>query len=109
MESFAPAFILLLPSAPLVLVYVVGAIFALVKLRTWPKAATFALIGFLGDLVAQLMHAGSLLMTLPAYRGTLTIAELGSRLAAINLLATVLTVAATVMLLIAIFTDRETK
>jgi hypothetical protein len=46
-------------------------------------------------------------MTLPAYRGDMPVRELAIWLATINYLATFLTVAAMVLLIVAIFTDRE--
>jgi hypothetical protein len=107
MDSQLAAFFLLLPSAPLVLVYAIGIIVALLKMGLHRKASAFALAGFAGLLLSTLIRASGNLMTLPAYRGGLSITELGSRLAAINYLATALTVAAMVLLILAIFTGRE--
>jgi hypothetical protein len=107
MEPLPAALVLLLPAAPLALVYAAGIIVALLMMGTYRKASAYALTGFVGLLLATLIRAAATLMTLPEYRGGLSIVELGSRLAAINYLATALTVAAVVFLMVAIFTDRE--
>jgi hypothetical protein len=106
MESPA-ALLLLLPSAPLVLVYAAGIIVALLKIGDYGKASGFALTGFVGLLLATLIRAASTLMTLPEYRGNMPIRELAIQLATLNYLATFLTVAAMVLLMVAIFTGRE--
>jgi formate hydrogenlyase subunit 3/multisubunit Na+/H+ antiporter MnhD subunit len=107
MESLPAAFFLLLPAAPLVLVYAAGIIVALLKKADYPMASAFALTGFSGLLMGTLIRGTATLMTLPEYRGDMSITELGIQLAAINFLATFLTVAATVFLIVAIFTGRE--
>ncbi len=107
MESWLAAFFLLLPSAPLVLVYVAGIILALLKMGDCRKASAFALAGFVGLLLGALIRAASLVMALPQYRGDMPVRELGVRLAWTNYMATFLTAAAMVLLIVAIFTDRE--
>jgi hypothetical protein len=106
-SSLPAALFLLLPAAPLVLVYAVGIILALLMMGTYRKASAFALTGFVGLLLATLIRAAGTLMTLPEYRGDMPVRELATRLAAINYLATFVVVAATVFLMVAIFTDRE--
>jgi hypothetical protein len=107
MESLPAALFLLLPSAPLVVVYAAGIIVASVNMGDYRKASVFALTGFVGLLLGALIRAGGTLMTLPEYRGDMPVRELAIRLAAINYLATFLTIVATVLLMVAIFTDRE--
>jgi hypothetical protein len=108
MESPA-ALLLLLPAAPLMLAYAAGIIVALVHIGDYPKASAFALAGFVGLLFSALVRAAGTLMTLPEYRGSMTVRELATQLAAINYLATFLAVAAMVLLMLAIFTDRERR
>jgi formate hydrogenlyase subunit 3/multisubunit Na+/H+ antiporter MnhD subunit len=107
MESLTATLLVLLPSAPLVLVYVVGIILALVNMEGYRRASAFALTGFVGLLLGALIRAAGILMTLPPYRGDRPISELAIWIAAVNYLATFLTVAAMVFLMVAIFTDRE--
>jgi hypothetical protein len=107
MESLPAAFFLLLPSAPLVLVYATGIIVALLKMGKYRNASAFALTGFVGLLLGALIRAAGTLMTLPEYRGDMPVMQLAIRLAATNYLATLLTVAAMVLLMVAIFTERE--
>ncbi len=109
MDSLLPAFLLLLPSLPLTIVYLVGIIFSSTKIGLYRRAAAMGLTGFIGLLLGQMVHAGGTLMTLPAYRGEMPIRELGIRLAAINLAGTMLTLAGTILLLLALFADRDTK
>jgi formate hydrogenlyase subunit 3/multisubunit Na+/H+ antiporter MnhD subunit len=92
-----------------VLVYAAGIIVALLKRGDYPMASAFALTGFGGLLLGALIRAVATLMTLPEYRGDMSLRELGIQLAAINFLATFLTVAATVFLIVAIFTGRECR
>jgi uncharacterized protein YebE (UPF0316 family) len=108
MESLPPAaFFLLLPLAPLVLVYVVGIALALLNMGDYRKASAFALTGFAGLLLGALIRAAATLMTLPEYRGDMPVRELATRLAVTNYMATFLTAAAMVFLIVAIFIDRE--
>jgi hypothetical protein len=107
MESLPAALLLLLPSAPLVLVYAAGILVALVRIGDYRKTSAFALTGFVGLLLGALIRAAGTLMTLPEYRGDMPVRELGLRLTAINYIATLLTVAAMIFLIVAIFTDRE--
>jgi uncharacterized membrane protein len=100
---------MLLPSMPLVIVYLVGIIFSATKMRLHRKAAALAMAGFGALLLSILVHASGTLMTLPAYRGSLSLSELGVRLAVINLAGVVLTLAGTIILLLAIFADRDRK
>ena len=106
-SSAAARFFLLLPSMPLVLVYLVGIIFSATKMRLYRKAAALALAGFGALLLSTLVHASGTLMTLPAYRDNLSLSELGTRLAMINLAGVVLTLAGTIILLLAIFAGRD--
>jgi hypothetical protein len=71
------------------------------------KASTFALTGFVGLLLTVLIRGTATLMTLPEFRGNMPVNELSIRIGTINILATLLTVAAMVLLMVAIFTDRE--
>jgi hypothetical protein len=57
MESLPAALFLLLPSAPLVLVYAAGIIVALPKMGDHRKASAFALTGFLGLLLGTRIRA----------------------------------------------------
>ena len=107
MESLPAALLLLLPSAPLVLVYAAGILVALVRIGDYRKASALALTGFVGLLVGTLIRAAGTLMTLPEYRGDMPVRELAMRLTATNYIATLLTVAAMIFLIVAIFTDRE--
>jgi hypothetical protein len=106
-ESLPPEFRLLLPLAPLVLVYAAGIIVALVNMESHRKASAFALTGFVGLLLGALIRAAGTLKTLPEYRGDMPVTELAVRLVAMNYVATFLTVAAMVFLIVAIFIDRE--
>jgi hypothetical protein len=65
--------------------------------------------GFGGLLLGQLLRIGGTLMTLPAYRGSTPIHELGTRLALINLVGTTVILGGTIVLLLAIFADRDKR
>src|SRR3954471_15726196 len=96
MESSAAAsFVVLLPSLPLMVVYLVGIIFSATKMRLYRKAAVLAVVGFGALLLSTLVHAGGTLMTLPAYRSGMALSELAVRLALINLATVVLTLGGT--------------
>lgn len=101
------AFFMLLPATPIVLVYLAGIIVALINANRHRKPAMFALAGFIALLVAAIIRAGSTVMTLPGYRGDLSIRDLGMRLAAINMVATAVTIGGTILILVAIFAGRE--
>jgi formate hydrogenlyase subunit 3/multisubunit Na+/H+ antiporter MnhD subunit len=108
MGSLPPAaFILLVPLAPLVLVYLAGIALALLNMGDYRKASAFALTGFVGLLLGAVIRAAATLMTLPQFRGDMPASELGIRLAVTNYTATFLTAAAMVFLIVAIFIDRE--
>jgi hypothetical protein len=107
MDSSTAALFLLLPSVPLVLVYAAGIIAALLNMVAYRKASTFALTGFIGLLLTVLIRGTATLMTLPEFHGNMPINELSIRIGTINILATLLTVAAMVLLIVAIFTDRD--
>jgi hypothetical protein len=84
-----------------------GITVALVNIGDYRKASALALTGFIGLLLSALVRASSTLVTLPEYRGNMPVTELAVRLAAINYIATFLTVIAMVFLIVAIFVDRE--
>jgi formate hydrogenlyase subunit 3/multisubunit Na+/H+ antiporter MnhD subunit len=109
MESNTAALFMLLPSAPIVLVYLAGIIVALVNASRYRKPAMYALAGFIALLLAAMVRAAATVLTLPEYRGNLSIQELGVRLASINLGASALTIAGTVLVLLAVFADRSEK
>ena len=108
-SSAAASFLLILPSLPLMLVYLVGIIFSATKVRLYRRAAVLALVGFGSLLLSTLVHASATLMTLPAYRGSMALSELGVRLALINLVTVVLTLGGTILVLLAIFADRDKR
>jgi hypothetical protein len=89
------------------LAYVAGIILALVNMGDYRQASAFALTGFVGLLLGALIRAAGPLMTLPQYRGDMPASELAIRLTVTNYMATFLTAAAMVLLIAAIFTDRE--
>jgi hypothetical protein len=60
-------------------------------------------------LAGQLIHASSNLTVLPAYRRSMPMRDLASRLATLNLAATMLILAGTILLMVAIFSDRDRK
>ena len=109
MDSMLPAFLLLLPAVPMVLVYLVGIIFSTAKLGAYHRAAMLGLTGFGALLIGQLVRASGTLLTLPQNRGTMTVAELGARLGSINLVGTMLALAGTILVMLAIFADRNQK
>ena len=109
MDSLLPAFFLLLPSLPLVIVYIVGIVISATKMGSYRKVAVLAMVGFGGLLLGQLIRSGGSLMTLPAYRGSTPIHELGARLALINLAGTTVILGGTIVLLLAVFADRGKK
>ncbi len=109
MSSTMQALTLLMPSVPLLVVYLIGIIFSAFKLAQYRRAATLGIGGFGFLLVGRAVSAGGNLMTLPAYRGSMPIAELAGRIAMLNLLATVLVLAGTILLMLAIFADRDRK
>jgi len=108
-SSAAASFLVLLPSLPLMLVYLVGIIFSATRMRLYRKAAVLAVVGFGAMLLSSLVHASGTLMTLPAYRGGMALSELGVRLALINLVTVVLTLGGTIIVLLAIFAGRDGK
>jgi hypothetical protein len=109
MDSLLPTLFLLLPSLPLVIVYIVGIVISATKMVSYRKAAALAMAGFGGLLLGQLIRIGGTLMTLPAYRGSTPIHELGARLALISLVGTMVILGGTIVLLLAIFADRDKK
>ncbi len=109
MASSMQIFALLLPSFPLIAIYLVGVIFSSSKLGECRKAALLAMTGFGILLLGQLIRTGSNLMVLPAYRDSMSSPELANRLTALSLLGMFVTVAGTIFVLIAIFADRDKK
>ena len=106
MESTA-VFTVLLPWGPLLLVYAAGIIVSLVTIGTHRKVSAFALTGFVGLLLSALIRAATTLMLLPQYRGNTPIQQFAIWLSITGLIATLLTVAAMVFLIVAIFIDRR--
>ena len=100
---------ILAPSVPSVLVYLIGAVLAVIKLPVHRQSSACALTGFVLLLLGRCVGSYSTLMTLPSFRGQLTIAQLAPRIALLNLLVTFLTVAGMVFILLAIFSDREPR
>jgi hypothetical protein len=109
MDSLPPAFFLLLPYLPLVIVYVVGIVISSTNLRRHRRAAALGMAGFGGLLLGQLIRVSATVMTLPAYRGSTPIHELSTRLTLINIVGTLAIVAGTIVLLLAIFAGRDKK
>jgi hypothetical protein len=109
MQSSMQAFALLLPSLPLFAVYLVGLIYSSTKLGQCRRVATLGMTGFALLLAARIVSTGGNLMTLPQYRGSMTIQELTGRLAMLNLVATLLILAGTIVLIVALFADRDKK
>lgn len=109
MESSMQALAALFPAVPLLAVYLVGVIFSSSKMGPHRRAATLGMTGFGCLLIARMIGAGGTLMLLPAYRGSTPLTQLTGRLATINLAATLLSVGGTIVLMIALFVDREKK
>jgi hypothetical protein len=102
-------FALLLPSLPLLAVYLVGIIYSSTKVAECRRVATLGITGFALLLVGRAVSAGGNLMTLPQYRGSMSIQELTGRLTMLNLVATLLVLTGTIVLMVALFTDRDEK
>lgn len=109
MDSLQPAFFLILPSLPIMIVYIVGIILSATKLGRYRPAATLAMSGFACLLVGQLIRIASTLMTLPAFRGSTSMHELSTRLTIFNLIATAIVLGGTILLLLAIFAGRDRR
>jgi hypothetical protein len=100
-------FSLFIPSGCLAIVYVVGLVISATKMGLYRKAAGLAVGGFATMLVGQLARIAATVMTLPSFRGSTSIRDLGFRLTVINLTATALILAGTILLLLAIFAGRS--
>jgi hypothetical protein len=98
--------VVLLPSLPLVAIYLVGLILSSTKLRLYRRAATLGMVGFGLLLLAQLIRASNSLMTLPDFRGSMSARELGMRFAVTGWVSTALALTGMILLLLAIFADR---
>src|SRR5262245_55278603 len=109
MDSLLPAFSMLLPSVPLVIVHVIGIIISATKMGQYRKAAALGMAGFSGLLLAQLIRAAGPLRTLPAYRDSMSVRELSTWFMITGLITTVLTLGGIILLLLAIFADRNKK
>lgn len=109
MDSMMPAFLMMLPAIPLALVYLIGIVFSAAKLSVYHRAAMLGITGFGALLLGQLVRAGGTLLTLPQNRGTMPVTELARRLASISLVGALLTLAGTILVLLAIFADRDKK
>jgi hypothetical protein len=107
MNSLPSALVVLLPSLPLIIVYLVGIILSSTKLRLYRKAAALGVAGFGCLLLGQLVRLGSTLVTLSNLRDSIPTRELRTWLTAINYAATALTLAGAILLLLAIFADRD--
>jgi len=109
MDELLPAFSILLPSVPLVIVHVIGIIISAAKLGRYRKAAALAMAGFGGLLLSQLVRAANTIMTLPPYRGSMSARELGARFMITSIITMMLTLGGMILLLLAIFADRDKK
>ena len=109
MDSMAPVLAVLAPGVPFVVVYLIGIILSAMKMSVYRRAASLALGGFIGLLLGQLVRVHGTLLMLPANRGSTPLRELATQLAMINLLGVLLALGGTILLLLAIFADRDKR
>lgn len=97
--------LVMIPSLPIAIVYLIGLVISATKLGQHRKAAGLAVAGFATLLLGQLGRiASSTVMLSP--RSGMSTRDLGIRLMAINLTSTMMILGGTVLLLLAIFAGR---
>ena len=101
MESATP-FLLLVPEVPFVLLYGPGIIVSLRRIRRHRRVSVLALIGFVGLSLSMLIRASLLVMGF----SNMPREEFWIWQTTGNVIATFLTIAAWVCLMVAIFIDR---
>ena len=110
MDDTTTAFLFaIVPRTPLLLVYVVGLVLALVYGRTLRTAAVFAGLGFGLLIAATLVGFASQYWIMTAARADLPAATIGTTVAAFGGVNTAVTLIGTVFLMIAIFYRRSTQ
>jgi hypothetical protein len=109
MDSLVTLGLLTLPSAPITVLYLIGIIMAATKMHLYRRAAVLALVGFVLLLLSGLSRIGVAMMTLPDSLGAHSRSEIAGHIALLNLGTALLTLVGMILLLLAIFADRDKK
>jgi hypothetical protein len=96
-----------LPMVPLIVVYILGFVFAFTALKGHVRASRNAAIGFVLLLLGTLTQLGMQGMIMHARNSGLSVPVLAGRAAAFGMLERLLTIVGMVFLLLAILADRR--